>query len=72
MTSKGRVAKKYQPFIRAAKAGGGRVVVGSKHMKVYDGDELVTVLPFGTQQFEGPGDLATLRKQWRERGWLLK
>lgn len=70
MTGKGRVAKKYRPFLKSAKRHGARVVMGSSHLKVYDGEVMVTVLPYGKRQFEGPGDLAHLRKLWRERGWL--
>ena len=70
MTGKGRVAKKYRPFLKAARKHGATVVPGTKHLKVFDTEGLVAVLPYGTRQFEGPGDLALLRKLWRERGWI--
>jgi len=70
VTRRGRVAKKYRPFVRSAELHGGTVKPGRSHLKVYDHQGLVTVIPYGRQQFEGRGDLAMLRKMWRERGWM--
>ena len=65
-----RVAKKYRPFLKAAKRHGARIEAGRSHLKVLDGDGLVAVIPYGKRQFEGPGDLAMLRKLWKQRGWM--
>ena len=70
MTRRGRVAKKYRPFVRSAFLHGGTLKSGRSHLKVYDDQTLVAVIPYGRRQFEGRGDLALLRKLWRERGWM--
>lgn len=69
MTTRLPIAKKYQPYARAARRGGATLVRGSKHLKIYDGPELVAVLPYGTHQYEGRGDLKMLTKLWAAHGW---
>ena len=61
--------KKIQPFLKAAKKHGARIVMSS-HIKVYDGDELVATFSQGHRASVGPADLARERKIWKERGWL--
>jgi hypothetical protein len=70
--SKAQVPKKVRPFIQAARDHGARIVDGSKHLKVYDGDELVGVFKRGSSggQYEGRHDMQNIRKAWRERGWM--
>lgn len=64
-----KIAKKYQPYLKVALAHGARLEKGSKHLKVYNGPRLLITISYG-KQFEGAGDLALLKRVWREQGWL--
>lgn len=64
-------AKSNRELIKIAIANGGRVVQGRKHILIYDGPDLVTVLSMGKRKdrVPGGGNKITVQK-FRKRGWL--
>jgi hypothetical protein len=66
-----QIPKKARALIKAAKQHGATIENGSKHLKVYDGHELVGVFHRGGKSgYEGRHDMANVKKVWRARGWI--
>lgn len=64
--------KELKRALRYARRAGARVEHGKKHVKVYDGAELVVILPHGRNRDRTPGgSVAGIRKAWERKGWRL-
>lgn len=62
--------KETRELIRIATANGGRVVFGSNHILIYDGNFLVAALARGTARDKVPGgNKSQVLKRFRKRGW---
>jgi hypothetical protein len=64
--------KSLKNVLKVAEKNGARIVTGRNHIKIYDGSELLGVLPHGHNRDRVPGGCDKMfRKKFAARGWTV-